>query len=80
MKTRLAAPGTRRRPRTSPAVHFLRPVFLAIAGLLAYGGYHANACAVTSALVLAVLSLPPALVLHSSHRGKREQGKKIVCG
>jgi len=80
MKTKLAERGTRDLPRISPAIHFLRPVFLIIAGLLAYGCYHANAGAIATAIALGFVTILPALVLHSDFRGKQEQRRKIRCG
>jgi len=80
MKTKLARPKTRKLPRISPAIHFLRPVFLIIAGLLTYGIYHGNACAATAAGALAFVTVLPALALHSDYRAKHEQRKEIACG
>jgi len=70
----------RKLPDASPAIHFLRPVFLAIAGLVAYGAWNDSACAITTAAVLGFVALLPALVLHSSYRGKQGQRKEINCG
>lgn len=82
MKTRLARSETKNRklPRRSPAIHFLRPMFLTIAGLLWYGAGNDNACALTAAAALAFLSVLPALVLHSSYRSRQERIKEISCG
>jgi hypothetical protein len=81
MKAKLAGRETRDLPRISPATHFLRPVFLVIAGLLAYGYYYASAGTIAAALALGFAAILPALVLHSDYRGKLEQRRnKVKCG
>lgn len=82
MKTRLARSRTKARklPSISPAVHFLRPIFLTVAGLVAYGVWHDNACALTTAAALGFVTLLPALALHSGYRSKQEHREKILCG
>jgi Flp pilus assembly protein TadB len=67
-------------PATSPAIHFLRPIFLTVASLLAYGLYTRHPTVVVTALALGFVALLPALVLHTSYRRRQEQTKKIVCG
>lgn len=80
MKTKNTKRRTRELPRTSPAVHFLRPIFLAIAGLLVYGGYRQNLPILFSAAAIGFVALLPALALHAGYRRKQEQRKKVYCG
>lgn len=71
---------TRTLPRTSPAVHFLRPVYLLLAGLVIWGIYDENPVPLVTAAQIAFLMIMPAIVLHSGYRRKQEQTKDIVCG
>lgn len=80
METTRTARRPRRLPRTSPAVHFLRPVFVAIAGLLAYGGHRHDPYVMAAAALLALVSVLPALGLHTSYRRRQEQRRDVRCG
>jgi Flp pilus assembly protein TadB len=71
---------TRELPSTSPAVHFLRPVLLVLAGLVAAGLFTRHAGPMIAAIVIAVLAVVPAIVLHGSYRRRREQREGIRCG
>jgi hypothetical protein len=80
METTSARREPRNPPRTSPAVHFLRPVFLAVAGLLGYGAYRHDLRLVAAAAALTFLSALPAVALHTSYRRRQEQQDDVRCG
>lgn len=70
----------RKLPRTSAATHFLRPMFIAAGVLAIYGVYEQSLAAFGTAAGILVLSILPAVVLHTGFRRNQERRNKIKCG
>ena len=67
-------------PRSSPALYFLRPVWIAAGGLLAWGLLRRDTAATIAAAGLGLLSVLLAVVLHVGYRGRKERDAKVRCG
>jgi hypothetical protein len=68
------------RSRSSPAIHFLRPLFLIIVGLLVYGILQASLVATVIAVALLVPTAAVGIALHTSYRRRQEENAGIRCG
>jgi len=67
-------------PRSSPALYFLRPVWIAAGGLLAWGIFRRETAATIAAAGLGLLSVLVAVVLQAGYRGRKERAAKVKCG
>lgn len=70
----------RRRSRQSPAIHFLRPAFIIISGLFAYGMLQASVFATAIGAALLAPTAAVAFALHTSHTRQQQQNAGIRCG
>jgi len=80
MTIKIASPEKRDLPRTSSAIHFLRPAFLAVGGLLIYGAFRNSVPALIAAGAVSTLSVLPTLVLHGEYRRKQLRRNGNPCG
>jgi hypothetical protein len=67
-------------PRSSPALHFVRPLLIAAAVLAGLGARPPRIGLLVAAGALILVSALLLVVLHTSYRRRREERSGIRCG